>query len=59
MRTLKYLLTLVLLLPLQADSLRSGKPLPALSLPPIEGGAPVATHSFLGEKLMLHLFASW
>jgi hypothetical protein len=42
-----------------AISLKPGERFPELVFPPIEGGDAVAVSSFAGQKLMLHLFASW
>ena len=39
--------------------LSPGKEFPNLVLPPIDGGEAMAVDSFFGEKLMLHVFASW
>ena len=53
------MLFLLATLPLNAFSLKAGERFPELAFPPIEGGDAVAVSSFAGQKLMLHLFASW
>jgi cytochrome c biogenesis protein CcmG/thiol:disulfide interchange protein DsbE len=42
-----------------AANLEVGKPFPALSLPSVEDGAPVSVADYRGEKLLVHIFASW
>lgn len=42
-----------------ADDLSPGKPFPPISLPSINGSGKVDLREQLGDKLMLHLFASW
>ena len=39
--------------------LSPGKPFPPISLPSIDGSGKIDLREQLGEKLMLHLFASW
>ncbi|MEJ6647677.1 MAG: hypothetical protein QNL24_10200 [Akkermansiaceae bacterium] len=41
------------------DELVPGKRFPEVMLSPIAGDEAVSTRSLMGEKLMLHLFASW
>ena len=36
-----------------------GAPAPALTLPSIEDGAPLSLQDFRGQKVMLHVWASW
>lgn len=36
-----------------------GQPFPALVLPSAEDGRPVSLADFRGQKLLLHVFASW
>ena len=36
-----------------------GKPFPGIVLPALEDGSPRSVSSFRGEKLILHIFASW
>jgi hypothetical protein len=43
---------------LNASRLVAGEPFPDVVLPSLEG-APRTIHEFRGEKLILHIFASW
>lgn len=36
-----------------------GRPFPDLFLPSIDDGRPVSIADFRGEKIILHVFASW
>ncbi len=36
-----------------------GKAFPAISLPALEDGSPMSIRDFRGEKVVLHVFASW
>ena len=36
-----------------------GQPFPELALPAIDDGRPLSVADFRGEKLVLHVFASW
>ena len=42
-----------------ASPFRVGEPVPRLRLPSIEDGRPLTLADFSGEKLMLHVWASW
>jgi len=42
-----------------ASPFRVGEPIPRLRLPSIDDGTPVSLSDFLGEKLLLHVWASW
>ena len=42
-----------------AASIKVGQPFPNIILPSLEDGRSRSIHEFHGEKLMLHLFASW
>lgn len=42
-----------------AAEFRVGEPFPAIVLPSIEEGAALSAEQFRGQKLMLHVFASW
>ena len=53
------ILMAVLSLPLAGSSLNRGDVFPRLTLPAIAGGEDVPVQDFFGEKLVLHLFASW
>ena len=39
--------------------LEAGRPFPDLVLPALADGRPVSIRDFLGEKVVLHVFASW
>ena len=36
-----------------------GEPFPQVTLPAVDGGAPLSVSDFRGRKLILHVFASW
>ena len=36
-----------------------GKPFPGMAFPSLENGEPMSVRSFSGQKLVLHVFASW
>jgi hypothetical protein len=36
-----------------------GAPFPGLSFPSLENGKPVSIEHYSGEKVVLHVFASW
>lgn len=36
-----------------------GAPFPDIALPRLEGGAPTSLAAFRGDKIILHVFASW
>ena len=40
-------------------TLAVGRPFPDLTLPALEDGKPVSIRDFRGQKLILHVFASW
>jgi hypothetical protein len=42
-----------------ASPFRVGDPVPRLQLPSIADGRPLSLADFRGEKLMLHVWASW
>ena len=42
-----------------AEALSPGKPFPVIALPDIKTGEARSLVDFRGQKLMLHLFASW
>ncbi len=42
-----------------APTLEAGRPFPDLVLPALADGRPVWIRDFLGEKVVLHVFASW
>lgn len=42
-----------------APTLEAGRPFPDLVLPALADGRPVSIRDFLGEKVVLHVFASW
>ncbi len=41
------------------DELKSGVPFPRLVLPSIEDGSPMSIADFRGQKVILHIWASW
>ena len=41
------------------EPLSPGKPFPVIALPDIQSGEARSIVDFRGQKLMLHLFASW
>lgn len=42
-----------------AFELAVGKPFPPLVLPSLEDGKPASVSDFRGQKLILHIWASW
>ncbi len=42
-----------------ASPFRVGEPVPRLRLPSIADGSPLSLADFRGEKLVLHVWASW
>jgi len=42
-----------------AADLKSGQPFPEIVLPTLADGKPGALSQFRGNKLILHIFASW
>jgi hypothetical protein len=42
-----------------ASPFRVGEPVPRLRLPSVADGRPLSLADFRGEKLMLHVWASW
>jgi len=54
-------LTLALAAPAVAGEgkLAVGHPFPDLTLPTLQDGQPVSLRDFRGQKLILHIFASW
>jgi hypothetical protein len=44
---------------IQAADLRVGKPFPGLVLPSALDGEPMSVRQFLGQKLIVQIFASW
>lgn len=45
--------------PLLAGKIEKGKPFPDLRLPSLQDGRPMSVTDFRGEKLILHIWASW
>lgn len=43
----------------QTPRIEVGQPFPDLVLPRLEDGAPASISDFRGEKLVLHIWASW
>jgi len=44
---------------LSALELQVGKPFPNLRLPSLKDGSPMSIQDFRGQKVVLHVFASW
>ncbi|NIY12614.1 MAG: hypothetical protein GWN02_32025 [Gemmatimonadetes bacterium] len=44
---------------LPPSGFEEGEPFPHLVLPALEDGAPTSIADFRGQKLILHVFASW
>jgi hypothetical protein len=40
-------------------TLAVGRPFPDLTLPALDDGKPLSIQDFRGQKLILHVFASW
>ncbi|MGI9243800.1 MAG: hypothetical protein ACR2RV_23585 [Verrucomicrobiales bacterium] len=60
MKILSITVAVVLLhVPSTSAALVPGEPIPSLTLPSIQDGRPMNTSELVGQKLMLHLFASW
>ena len=57
------LLLLASTTPLDASSsaprIEQGLPFPSIVLPALDGGRPASLADFRGEKVVLHIFASW
>ena len=51
--------TAALAQPSLPTSIAEGKPFPAIALPALSDGRPASIADFRGEKLVLHVFASW
>lgn len=53
--------TLLLSVPALAKppSLEIGQPFPDIAFPSMEDGSPMSIASFRGQKIILHVFASW
>jgi hypothetical protein len=61
-KEIKFLLLLLMLapaVPAAAFELTTGNRFPQVTLPSISTGKEISFKDQLGEKLMLHLFASW
>lgn len=43
----------------EAMALEIGRPFPLLRLPSLEDGKPLSVAEFRGQKLVLHIWASW
>ena len=58
---LPFILSLALAAPAVAGDgrLAVGRPFPDLTLPALDDGKPVSIRDFRGQKLILHVFASW
>ena len=59
MRMMGLALLLVLATSVFAADLEVGQPFPALSLPSLTDGSPTSVRDFRGQKLVLHVWASW
>ena len=64
MRTLKQILLLAAFLTSQsmvsqAAQLKVGEPFPTILLPTLDGNRSQSIEDFRGQKLMMHIFASW
>lgn len=64
MTRLKHRLLTLLMLPIlysqiHGADLRVGKPFPDLVLPSAFNGEPMSLRDFLGQKLIVQIFASW
>lgn len=44
---------------LHAGEIEVGKPFPKIVLPLLEDGRPASLSDFQGQKLILHIWASW
>lgn len=63
---MRLLVTIVTLLGISAwahaaepSTIEIGKAFPAIVLPSLEDGEPMSIRDFRGEKVVLHIFASW
>ena len=43
----------------QVSKLKEGQPLTSLTFPRLTDGSPTSLAEFQGQKLVLHIFASW
>lgn len=43
----------------QISKLKEGEPLTSLTFPRLSDGSPASLSEFQGQKLVLHIFASW
>lgn len=41
------------------ETIAEGKPFPSITLPGLADGRPASIADFRGEKVVLHVFASW
>jgi hypothetical protein len=41
------------------DAFQPGKPFPAIAFPTLDDGTPSSITEFRGERLIVHVFASW
>lgn len=53
------LCVLFFMLTTMSHGFQKGAPFPVLSFPSLEGGQPVSMEDYSGEKVVLHVFASW
>ena len=44
---------------LQSSGFQVGEPFPDIILPTLEDGSPGSIAQFRGQKILLHIFASW
>ncbi len=44
---------------LQSNGFQVGEPFPDIILPTLEDGSPGSIAQFRGQKILLHIFASW
>ncbi len=63
---MRLLVTIVTLLGISAwahsaepPTIEVGQPFPAIVLPSLTDGEPMSIRDFRGEKVVLHIFASW
>ena len=45
--------------PVPAPRFEVGTAFPDIALPSLDDGRPMSIHDFRGQKVMLHVFASW
>lgn len=43
----------------EPPTIEVGQPFPAIVLPSLDDGEPMSIRDFRGEKVVLHIFASW